>query len=172
VPAPENAIVACPSPIVADNEVGGVGNPAGTDAGEVADATPVPMLFIACTVNVYEVPLVSPVILQFVAGAIAVQVAPLLAVTRYEVIGFPPSSEGGDQETTVDVSPERTASDVGAAGADAGTALAEVVENADSPIAFAAATVNVYEPPFVSPLITTGDEETVKVSPVGETFMM
>jgi hypothetical protein len=86
---------------------------------------------------------VSPVILQLVAGAIAVQVAPLLAVTRYEVIGFPPSSEGGDQETTVDVSPERTASDVGAAGADAGTALAEVVENADSPIAFTAATVNV-----------------------------
>ena len=50
--APENAIVACPSPIVADNEVGGVGNPAGTDAGEVADAEPVPMLFIACAVNV------------------------------------------------------------------------------------------------------------------------
>jgi hypothetical protein len=52
VPAPENAIVACPLPIVADNEVGGVGNPAGTDAGEVADAEPVPMLFIACAVNV------------------------------------------------------------------------------------------------------------------------
>jgi hypothetical protein len=50
--APENAIVACPSPIVADNEVGGVGNPAGTDAGEVADAEPVPMLFIACAVKV------------------------------------------------------------------------------------------------------------------------
>ena len=52
MPAPENAIVACPSPIVADNEVGGVGNPAGTDAGEVADAEPVPMLFIACAVKV------------------------------------------------------------------------------------------------------------------------
>jgi hypothetical protein len=50
--APVNAIVACPSPIVADNEVGGVGNPAGTDAGEVADAEPVPMLFIACAVKV------------------------------------------------------------------------------------------------------------------------
>ena len=172
VPAPENAMFACPSPIVAVNEVGGVGKPAGTDAGEIADATPVPMLFIAFAVNVYGVPFVSPVILQLVAGAIAVQVAPLLAVTKYEVIGSPPSSEGGDHETTVDVSPARTESAVGAPGTDAGVALAELVENADSPIAFIAATVNVYEPPFVSPLITAGDEETVKVSPVGETLMM
>jgi hypothetical protein len=110
--------------------------------------------------------------LQLVAGAIAVHVAPLLAVIKYEVIGFPPSSDGGDQDTTVEVSPARTASDVGAVGADAGVALADVVENADCPIVFSAATVNEYEPPFVSPFITTGDEVAVNVSPVGETFTM
>jgi len=81
-PAPENEIVAWPSPMVAESDVGGVGKPAGIAAAEVADATPVPMLFIAFAVNVYEVPFVSPVILQLVAGAIAVQVIPLLAVIK------------------------------------------------------------------------------------------
>jgi hypothetical protein len=33
--------------MVAVNEVGGVGRPAGIDTGEFADATPVPMSFIA-----------------------------------------------------------------------------------------------------------------------------
>jgi hypothetical protein len=68
--------------MVAESDVGGVGKPAGIAAAEVADATPVPMLFIAFAVNVYEVPFVSPVILQLVAGAIAVQVIPLLAVIK------------------------------------------------------------------------------------------
>jgi hypothetical protein len=80
--APENATVTCPSPIVALIDVGAVGNPAGTAVGDGADATPVPMALMACAVNVYEVPLVSPEILQLVAGATAVQVAPLLAVIR------------------------------------------------------------------------------------------
>ncbi len=47
VPAPENEIVACPSPIVAVSAVGGVGNPAGTETGEFVDATPVPIALIA-----------------------------------------------------------------------------------------------------------------------------
>ena len=51
-PAPENAIVTCPSPMVADNDVGGVGSPAGTDAGDVAEATPVPIPLIAWAMNV------------------------------------------------------------------------------------------------------------------------
>ena len=80
--APEKATVTWPSPIVALTVVGAVGNPAGTAADEVADATPVPIALIAVAVNVYEVPLVRPVILQLVAGETAVQVAPLLAVMR------------------------------------------------------------------------------------------
>jgi hypothetical protein len=50
--APENATVTWPSPIVALIDVGAVGNPAGTDVGDVADATPVPIALIACAVNV------------------------------------------------------------------------------------------------------------------------
>ena len=130
------------------------------------------MSFIALAVNVYEVPFVSPEILQLVAGAIAVQVAPLLAVIKYEVIGLPPSSAGGLQETTVDVSPARTANEVGAPGAEAGVADADVDEYADSPIAFTAATVNEYEPPFVRPVIVTGEDVAVTVSPLGEILIM
>ena len=62
---------------------------------------------------------------------------------------------------TVEVSPATTVSDVGASGAAAGVADAEAAEVLDAPIAFTAATVNVYEPPFVSPEIVAGDDETV-----------
>ena len=81
-PAPLKEIDTWPLLIAAEIEVGGVGSPAGTAAGEFADATPVPMSFIAFAVNVYEVPFVNPEILQLVAGARAVQVAPLLAAIR------------------------------------------------------------------------------------------
>lgn len=51
-PAPLNVIIACPLPMLAEIEVGGVGNPAGIEAGEFADAMPVPIAFIACATNV------------------------------------------------------------------------------------------------------------------------
>ena len=87
--------------------------------------------------------MVSPITRQLVAGAIAVQVIPLLAVMRYEVIGDPPSSAGGVKLTTVDVSPAITVKAVGAPGAAAGTAEADAVENSEIPFALMAATVKV-----------------------------
>ena len=89
-------------------------------------------------------PLVSPEILQLVAGTIAVHVMPLLAVIKYELIGFPPSSAGGVNETTVEVSPASTCKEVGAPGGAAGVAVATAVENADSPIALIASTESPY----------------------------
>ena len=71
-----------PSPIAAEIDVGAVGRPAGTAVGDALEATPVPIAFVAFAVKVYEVPLVRPVMRQLVAGAIATQVLPLLAVTR------------------------------------------------------------------------------------------
>ena len=88
-------------------------------------------------------PFVRPVILQLVAGAIAVHVIPLLAVTRYEVTGSPPSSVGAFHEITVEVSPATTARLVGALGGAAGLAVADTVENADSPLLLIAETVKV-----------------------------
>ena len=88
------------------------------------------------------------------------------------MIGFPPSSAGGLNETTVDVSPASTCSPVGAPGAAAGIAEADELEYEDMPTPLIAATVNVYEPPLISPVIVAGEDETVKVSPVGETLTM
>jgi hypothetical protein len=70
------------------------------------------------------------------------------------------------------VSPASTASEVGAPGGAAGVADADVDENSDSPSALIAATVNEYEPPFVSPVIVAGDDVTVTVSPLGEILIM
>ena len=103
------------------------------------------------------------------AGASATQVLPLLAVTRYEVTGLPPSSAGGFHETTVEVSPANTANPVGAPGAAAGIALAETEDNGEVPLLLVAATVNVYEPPLVRPVTVNGDDVAVNVSPVGAT---
>ena len=49
---------------------------AGVTEAEETDAGEVPTVFIAVTANVYGVPLVSPVTVHVVAGAVAVQVAP------------------------------------------------------------------------------------------------
>jgi hypothetical protein len=81
-PAPENAIVACLSPGVAVTEVGAVGSPAGITADDAADSSEFPTEFTATTLNVYEVPFVSPVTSHEVFGARAVHVLlPGLEVT-------------------------------------------------------------------------------------------
>jgi len=51
--------------LVADAPVGAPGTVDGTAAADAADAAPVPMAFVPVTLNVYEVPLVSPVTMQF-----------------------------------------------------------------------------------------------------------
>ncbi len=57
--------------------VGTVGTAAiGVTTLEGADATLVPLLLVAVTVNVYGVPLVKFVMVHVVAGAVAVQLAP------------------------------------------------------------------------------------------------
>ena len=66
---------------VADTPVGTPGTVTGvTDTG--ADAAPVtPVALMAATVKLYAVPSVSPVTVQVVVGAVAVQVSPLPSVT-------------------------------------------------------------------------------------------
>jgi hypothetical protein len=49
---------------------------AGVTEADETDACEVPAAFVAVTANVYGVPLVSPVTVHVVAGAVAVQVAP------------------------------------------------------------------------------------------------
>jgi hypothetical protein len=57
-------------------------------------AGPVPIRFVAVTVNVYDVPTVKPDTVKGELAPLAVS-PPGLDVTVYEVIGTPPSLEGG-----------------------------------------------------------------------------
>jgi hypothetical protein len=65
----------CPGVGAGDGSGVGAGA-AGVTEAEETDAGEVPTVFIAVTANVYGVPLVSPVAVHVVAGAVAVQVAP------------------------------------------------------------------------------------------------
>ena len=56
-----NVTVACALPGVAATPVGAPGTPIGVTLFEAADAAPTPAAFVAVTVKVYAVPLVSPV---------------------------------------------------------------------------------------------------------------
>jgi hypothetical protein len=59
--------VACPLPAVAVTPVGGPGTVTGVTEFDGAEAGPAPAALLATTVNVYEVPLVSPVTIAVVA---------------------------------------------------------------------------------------------------------
>jgi hypothetical protein len=65
--------------------------PTGVTAAEAADAVESPRGFVAVTVNVYAVPLVSPVTLAVVPPVVLAVLPPGVAVTVYAVIGEPPS---------------------------------------------------------------------------------
>jgi hypothetical protein len=70
------------SPAAADTPVGGPGVVRGVTDADGADAWLSPMSFVALTVKVYDVPLVSPLTVAEVASASAAAVAaPGLAVT-------------------------------------------------------------------------------------------
>jgi hypothetical protein len=64
--------VAEESPNTPDTEVGAPGTVAGTTEVEAVDAEPAPALFMAVTVNVYEVPFVRPVTMQLVVAVVHV----------------------------------------------------------------------------------------------------
>lgn len=76
-------------PAVAETFVGapGAGLP-GVTAADAVEAGPLPTEFVATTVNVYDVPLVSPVTVATVPVVVAVTL-PGLDVTVYCVIGAP-----------------------------------------------------------------------------------
>src|SRR5215469_2957797 len=74
--------------------VGASGARNGCTAVDGGDAVPGPSAFVAVIVNVYEVPLVSPITVSGEAGPLAVS-PPGDEVTVYDVTGRPPSVTGG-----------------------------------------------------------------------------
>jgi len=125
------------------------------DAVEVG---PVPLALVAVIVNVYAVPLVSPVTDDVVTGGFPVTVrggcavVPMNGVIVYEEIPLPPFA-GAVHVTVAEALPAVAVTPVGAAGTVAGVTAAEAVDVAPVPTAFVAVTRNVYAVPFVSPVI-------------------
>ena len=90
-------------PGVADTAVGApgaVGKDNGVTAALASEAGEVPAAFVAVTVNVYEVPLVSPVTVAEVPIITVAVAPPGDAVTVYPVIAEPPLLTDAVQVTT------------------------------------------------------------------------
>jgi len=126
----------------------------GTAVFEIADAVLVPALFVAVTLNVYELPLVNPLMVHVVV--VVVQKAPPgAAVTVYSVIGAPPLEPGAVHEITDSAFAfDDAITFVGAPGAVAGVAAADAIDADEVPEMFVAVTLNVYEVPLVRPATT------------------
>jgi len=115
---------------------------AGTTAPEGADAEPVPALFVAETVNVYEVPFVSPLTVQLVVTVVQMK-DPGVEVTVYPVIALPPVDAGAIQDTTACAFPDTADTDLGTPGVVAGTTTLDASDASPPPREFVATTVNV-----------------------------
>ena len=81
-------------------DVGAPGTVEGTAAADAAEATEVPLGFVAVTVKVYEVPFVRPDTEQVSAPVVEQVAPPGDAVTAYPVTVAPPFETGAVQETT------------------------------------------------------------------------
>ena len=138
----------------------------GVTGADGADAAEVPAAFVAVTVNMYEVPTVSPVTVIVPEPAWdTVPVPPAgLEVAVYVVIGEPPSDEGAVNVTFADVDPAAaTAPMVGAPGTVTGVTGADGADAAEVPVPFVAVAVNVYAVPFDRPVTSQDPDSPVTV---------
>lgn len=107
-------------PAVAETPVGAPGGeavPVGTTLLDALEAGLVPTELVAVTVNVYVVPLVSPVTVAVVVLPLTVAVTlPGEEVTVYEVRAAPPRDVGGLQLTVAWALPAVALTDCGAVG--------------------------------------------------------
>ena len=125
-----------------------VTDPEGADDAEVR-----PAVLVAVTVNVYEVPDVSPVTVMVPSPACSKVPDPPagLEVAVYFVIVAPPFDVGAVNATVAVVDPVAVAAPI--TGAPIVLTDPEAVDATDArPVVFVAVTVNVYEVPAVSPV--------------------
>jgi hypothetical protein len=132
--------------------------PNGTD-GTVAGTTVLltaavesPAAFVAFTLNVYDVPFVSPEHAA-VKPVTTHEPPPGVDVTEYDVIGEPPSDTGADHVMEAEVFPRTAVTDVGAVLTVNGVTNGEAVDAALEPTALEAVTVTVYAVPLVRPVM-------------------
>ena len=136
--------VACVFPAVAETLVGAPGIVIGVTAVEADDTTLVPTALVAVTVNVYAVPLVSPVTLAASVPLDQLAVCPPgLAVTMYPVINDPPVDAGALHVTVACVFPAVADTLVGAPGVVAGVTAFDPLDVAPTPTVLIVVTTNV-----------------------------
>jgi hypothetical protein len=139
----------------------------GTTGVDGADTGAEPTPLLAVVVKVYDVPGVSPVITQEVAGGVTVHVwPPGLAVTVYDVT-VPPLT-GGVTVSTAQPGPETALGGPGLPGA-ASLTGADGIDVPEVPETLVAVDTKVYVPPRVRPLTTqdVAGGVTVHVCPPG-----
>ena len=154
-----NVTVTCAFPATTVGGAGASGARFGMTATDGDDAAPVPLAFVAATVHVYDFPFVNPPTTVGDAASEAEPVVPPFDDTHatwYPVIALPPSA-GGTNDTVTCAFPATTVGCGGALGSVLGIAIADAADAAPVPFAFVAATVHVYDFPFVRPPITVGD---------------
>src|SRR5687767_12374354 len=92
----------------------------GVTESDAADCAPLPIAFVACTLNVYAAPLVNPVMVALVADADTVTgvcaVDPMYGVIVWLVIGLSPSVLGRVQTTCAWLVAGRALTPVGGGG--------------------------------------------------------
>jgi hypothetical protein len=143
---------------------------AGSTAGTTAEALlagPVPTALVAVAVNVYAVPLLSPVTTRGLLDPVAVA-PPGEAVTVYPVMAAPPVLDGAVKLTDTWPSPRTPLTLVGAPGTVAGVTAEDAALAGPVPTALVAVAVNVYAVPLLSPVTTSGLLDPVAAAPPGD----
>jgi hypothetical protein len=139
------ATVTVPFPRVTPVMVGGSGTAAGTAGSDGSDAADGPTPLVAVTVQVYVLPLVSPLTVIADAVSLLLPGAPPSSDEHealYDVMALP-LSFGGVNETTIKWLPRAAVGWGGASGAAAGMTDADAADAGPGPIALLAVTVHV-----------------------------
>jgi hypothetical protein len=158
-----NDTVTCAFPADTVGCAGGSGTRLGTTTTEAGDAALAPFAFVAVSVQVYDFPFVRPPTTIGDAAPDPAPARPPLDDTHaalYPVIGLPPSN-GATNDTVTWPFPAPTTGAAGALGTVFGTAAADADDTAPVPLRFVAATVQVYDFPFVREPTTVGDAASV-----------
>ena len=143
-----NVMTTLPLPAAVVTFVGAFGTVDGVKEDDDVEAADVPMPFMATTLNVYEVPFITPFTAQLLVGAVVVQLPAAIfpavyAVATYPVIVDPRESRGSSQVAVADALPATAVTFRGWDGSAFIAAVVDAVDAKEVPAALVAVTLNV-----------------------------
>jgi len=155
----ENETVICESPGATDGCAGAVGTVLGITTADAGEGGPAPFAFVAVTVHEYNFPFVN---LLTTIGEFAPEADPAappledVQFALYPVIALPPSA-GAANDTLACALPDAATGCAGAPGTVLGVTATDAADAGPSPFRFVAATVHVYDLPFVRVVTRSGE---------------